>query len=56
MVMAKPGDTVVAGQPLLELHHRDRRGLEPALMLCAEAVTIADNAPAPRPRILDEIR
>ncbi len=56
IVLVKPGDAVTAGQPLLELHHRGGRGLEAALALCADAVTVADTAPPPRPTILDEVR
>ena len=56
IVLVKPGDAVEAGQPLLELHHRGGRGLEAALALCAEGVTVADLAPPPRPTILDEVR
>jgi thymidine phosphorylase len=52
----KPGDRVEAGQPLLELHHRNGRGLDEALTLCREAFEIGDTAPAARPKILDEVR
>ena len=46
MVLAKPGDRVSAGQPLLELHHRGGRGLDAALDLCSHAIDIGDEAPA----------
>ena len=56
MLKAAPGDQVQAGQPLLELHHRDARGLDAAMALCHQAVTIGDTAPAPRPKVLGEVR
>ncbi len=57
-VLADRGARVVAGQPLLELHHRDARGLDAALALCADAIGIDDGA-APyeaRERVLGEVR
>ena len=56
VAMVKPGDAVREGQPLLELHHRDGRGLNEALAACREAIAIGDAAPAPRPKILGEVR
>ena len=56
VAMVKPGDAVREGQPLLELHHRDGRGLAAALAACREAIAIGDTAPAPRPKILGEVR
>ncbi len=56
VAMVKAGDAVGEGQPLLELHHRDGRGLAAALAACREAITIGDTAPAPRPKILGEVR
>jgi pyrimidine-nucleoside phosphorylase len=58
IVLAARGERVEAGQPIFELHHRGGRGLEPARALCAQAVTIADEAPAVRPAdaVLDEVR
>ena len=56
VAMVKPGDAVREGQPLLELHHRDGRGLAAALDACREAIAIGDTAPAPRPKILGEVR
>ena len=54
--LAARGDRVVSGQPLLELHHRDGRGLDAALACCARAIEIGDEAPPPRERILGEVR
>ena len=56
VVLAKPGDSVREGQPLLELHHRDGRGLEAALALCGAAVETGDTAPPARARVLAEVR
>ena len=52
LVRARPGDAVQAGEPLVELHHRARRGLDAAVSLCESAVAIADEPIAPRSRIL----
>ena len=45
IVLAKPGDEVRDNQPLLELHHRDGRGLDQAAALCRSAVAIGDTPP-----------
>jgi pyrimidine-nucleoside phosphorylase len=56
-VLVKSGDAITAGQPLLELHHRDGRGLDEALALCGDAILIGDQPPlVPRGIILDEVR
>ena len=56
VTLVKPGDRVERGQPLLELHHRDGRGLSAALALCGESVSICDEAPVPRAKLLGEVR
>ena len=56
MVLAVPGDRVAAGDPVLELHYRDRSRLDAALPLAAGAITIGETPPAPRPLILAEVR
>jgi pyrimidine-nucleoside phosphorylase len=56
IVKARPGDEVRRGQVLLELHHRDRRGLDVARALCAAAVEIGDERPAARAKLLGEVR
>jgi thymidine phosphorylase len=56
MVIAKPGDEVRAGDPVLELHYRDRARLETAVRLASEAITIGDERPAPRRLIVGEVR
>jgi pyrimidine-nucleoside phosphorylase len=50
------GDEVKAGDVLLELHHRESRGLEDALDLCKAAVQICDHPPEHREHVLDEVR
>jgi pyrimidine-nucleoside phosphorylase len=56
IVLARPGDRVREGQPLFELHHRDGRGLDEAVALCARAAAIDDAPPAPRSKVLGEAR
>jgi pyrimidine-nucleoside phosphorylase len=56
VTLAKPGTEVRAGQPLLELQHRDGRGLEEALAWCGQAVTIGEAPPPPRDIVLGEVR
>ena len=55
-LLARCGDPVEKGQPLVELQHRDRRGLDAALQLCREAAAIGGSAPAVRPQLLGEVR
>ncbi len=50
------GAHVVAGEPLIELHHRGGRGLERAIELCRAAVTIADEPQPARDKVLGEVR
>ena len=56
MVLARPGDQVQEGQALLELHHRGGRGLASALALIRDAVSIGDAPPAPRQKLIGEVR
>jgi thymidine phosphorylase len=56
MVIAKPGDPVRAGAPVLELHFRDRARLDAALRLTSQAITIGDEPPAPGRLIVGEVR
>ena len=56
IAMSKPGDAVRAGDPLLELHHRGGRNLEVALALCREAISIGDEPPSARRKVLGEVR
>jgi thymidine phosphorylase len=56
LVAAKPGDRVRAGDPLLELHYRDRGRLDAASALAGKAVAIGDAAPAASRLIVGEVR
>jgi pyrimidine-nucleoside phosphorylase len=56
IVCVKPGERVTTGQALLELHHRDGRGVEAAMALCREAVAIGDAPPPRRDTVLGEVR
>jgi thymidine phosphorylase len=55
-ILTPPGSQVAEGDPLLELHHRDGRGVEQALALCRAALMIGDEPPPPRRKVMDEIR
>ena len=50
------GARVLAGQPLIELHHRGGRGVEAAMELCRAAITISDVSPPAREKVLGEVR
>jgi len=56
LVAAKPGDTVAAGDPLLELHYRDHGRLAAALKLAGDAITVGDERPPTRRLIVGEVR
>jgi thymidine phosphorylase len=56
MVIAKPGVEVRAGDPIVELHYRDRARLEAARSLVTRAITIGDAPDAAAPLILGEVR
>src|SRR5438874_4673372 len=56
MVIAKPGDAVRAGAPVLELHYRDRARLDAATRLTSQAITIGDEPPPPARLIVGEVR
>jgi pyrimidine-nucleoside phosphorylase len=56
VLCASLGDAVKEGDPLMELHHRDGRGVEAALALCRQAVTIGDEPPPRRAKLLGEVR
>jgi thymidine phosphorylase len=56
LVVARPGDAVRAGDPVLELHYRDHGRLDAAIALATRAITIGDNAPPPRRLVVGEVR
>jgi pyrimidine-nucleoside phosphorylase len=56
MVLAKPGDALVAGDGVLELHYRDRERLAAAAALAVRAIDIADAPPPALPLIVAEVR
>ena len=56
MVVAKPGEQVSAGDAVLELHYRDRGRLDAAVALATRAITIGEQAPAPRRLVVGEVR
>jgi len=56
LLAAKPGDAVRAGDPVLEMHYRDRGRLEAAMRLTGGAIAISDQAPPPRRLIVGEVR
>ena len=49
------GESVRAGDPVVDLHHRDARGLDEARQLISRAVRIDDVPPAPATLILDTV-
>jgi pyrimidine-nucleoside phosphorylase len=55
VISAKPGDLVDARQPLATVFARDAAGLEAGLAALAEAITLADEAPAPLPLVTHRI-
>ncbi len=55
MVLAKPGDQLSKGDPVLELHYRDSGKRDAALPLAERAVVVGDTRPSPRPVIVGEV-
>ncbi len=54
-VLAKIGDRVDAGQPLVEIHHRGPARLDDALRRLGDAYVIADEAPAAQDLLIARI-
>jgi pyrimidine-nucleoside phosphorylase len=55
LCLAKPGDRVVAGQIVYEVHYRSTSRMLEALPLLEESFTIADEPPPEQPLVLEEI-
>jgi thymidine phosphorylase len=55
VLRVRPGDTVAAGQPLLELRTDDESTIPAARVAAGSAVIIADAPPDPAPLLLDRI-
>ncbi len=55
-VHVNPGDTVVAGQPLITLIHRDGHSLEEALTFVAGGVRVGEGPPEVLPLIVGSVR
>ena len=51
-VVARPGDRVSEGEPVLMLHHRAGAGLAEAQALLAQAIVVADTPPAEPPIVV----
>jgi thymidine phosphorylase len=56
LCLAKPGDVVEAGQPLLELHTDTPDAVEGALRALEGAYSVTDSAPERSPLVIDTIR
>jgi thymidine phosphorylase len=54
-VLATLGALLRAGEPVLELVHRDGKGLRESLALAAQAIELGGAPPAPRPLVVGEI-
>ena len=55
MVLAKPGDALEAGQPVLEIHYGDRRRCDAAVALVGRAMTVGDERPVVGPVLVGEV-
>jgi thymidine phosphorylase len=54
-LLARPGDPVTAGTPLLRLHTDDPSRIDRAVAALADAVDVTDTPPPPAPLVLDRI-
>lgn len=54
-LLKKPSEAVKAGEAVMRLYHRDGRGLEAALKLLQEGLSISPSAPQVHPLILDRV-
>jgi thymidine phosphorylase len=53
--LRKPGDTVAAGEPVLELHVDDESRLPGALAALEGAIAVGPEPPEPRPLVIERI-
>ncbi len=56
IVLARPGDRVERGAPIVEVHYRNEADLPPALELLGRAIEVVDEAPTPLPLVLEEVK
>jgi pyrimidine-nucleoside phosphorylase len=56
MLVATEGDAIRAGDPVFELHYRDRTKLPQAIDMLSRATAIGDTRPAARRLIVGEVR
>jgi thymidine phosphorylase len=54
-VLARRGDQVAAGDPVLELHYRDPARLTGAIALASQALIVGDAPLEPAPLIVGEV-
>ena len=52
LLRKKPGDTVAAGEPIMELRYNDEARLKTAIALASQAAVIGDVAPADAPLVI----
>ena len=51
----RAGARIFAGEPVLELHHRQAAGLDEAIALAAGAIEVGDEPPAASPLVIHEV-
>jgi pyrimidine-nucleoside phosphorylase len=56
LMHCKPGDSVGAGDTVLELLYNDDRGLDGAIALARDAIALDDSRPGVRPLVLGTVR
>ncbi len=54
-LLAVPGDRVTAGAPLIAIHARSAEEVMVVRPMLAQALTMTDAPPSPRPLILDRL-
>ncbi|GHF41746.1 pyrimidine-nucleoside phosphorylase/thymidine phosphorylase [Deinococcus metalli] len=54
-LLKKPGEAVTVGEAVMRVYHRGGRGLDAALALLAEGLSVGPDAPAPEALILDRV-